>query len=176
MTWPRRCGGSAPLRDLMILLKYGRLGFTLATPAETQGEDKPQEHVRESALPPPPRRCSRTLPVGRPASATCTLQSQPPLTSWVLLTTSQEGGIKRETNSPPRSTCIESRAQAKGELQEGQRRVSDTMLRLRRKAEQQVLAQSNSCMCPISLALMREPVVAADGHTYERVEMKSGSG
>jgi hypothetical protein len=38
------------------------------------------------------------------------------------------------------------------------------------------LAQSNSCMCPISLALMREPVVAADGHTYERVEMKSGSG
>ncbi len=76
-----------------------------------------------------------------------------------------------------RGTCIEGQAQAEGELQEGKRSVSDAMLTgLRRKAEQQVLAQSNSCMCPISLALMREPVVAADGHTYERVEMKSGSG
>ena len=48
--------------------------------------------------------------------------------------------------------------------------MSDTTLR--REAEQQILAQSNSCMCPISLALMREPVVAADGHTYERVEIE----
>ena len=24
------------------------------------------------------------------------------------------------------------------------------------------------CMCPISRALLRDPVIAADGHTYER--------
>jgi len=43
---------------------------------------------------------------------------------------------------------------------------------LRREAEQLALARGNSCMCPISHALMREPVVAADGHFYERVEIE----
>ena len=43
-----------------------------------------------------------------------------------------------------RGTGIEGQAQAEGELQEEQRRVSDAMLR--RKAEQQVLARSLLCV------------------------------
>ena len=27
--------------------------------------------------------------------------------------------------------------------------------------------------CPISMEIMRDPVIAADGHTYERVEIES---
>jgi len=56
-------------------------------------------------------------------------------------------------------------------LQEGQRRVNDALLRP--DAERRVLQEndSGSFMCPIGHALMREPVVAADGHTYERTEI-----
>ena len=61
-------------------------------------------------------------------------------------------------------------AELQGEMQRAQRRVSDAMLRS--EAEQQFLAQSNSCMWPISHTLMRELVIAADGHTYERVEIE----
>jgi hypothetical protein len=68
-----------------------------------------------------------------------------------------------------RGTGIEGQAQAEGELQEEQQRVSDAMLRHK---DEQILAQSNSCMCPISHALMRDPVVAADGHTYKRIEIQ----
>ena len=54
-------------------------------------------------------------------------------------------------------------------LQEAQRRVSDVLLRP--EAEQRVVQENNSFMCPIGHALMREPVMAADGHTYERTEI-----
>ena len=54
-------------------------------------------------------------------------------------------------------------------LQEGQRRVSDALLRP--EAERRVLQENNSFMCPVGHALMREPVMAADGHTYERTEI-----
>ena len=54
-------------------------------------------------------------------------------------------------------------------LQEGQRRVNDALLRP--EAEQRVVQEHNSFVCPIGHALMREPVMAADGHTYERTEI-----
>ena len=54
-------------------------------------------------------------------------------------------------------------------LQEGQLRVNDALLRP--EAEQRVVQENNSFMCPIGHALMREPVMAADGHTYERTEI-----
>jgi len=47
--------------------------------------------------------------------------------------------------------------------------VSDALLRP--KAERHVLRENNSFMCPIGHALMREPVIAADRHTYERTEI-----
>jgi DNA repair exonuclease SbcCD ATPase subunit len=39
---------------------------------------------------------------------------------------------------------------------------------VRRAAESEVIAAQNEFMCPIGHDLMREPVSAADGHTYER--------
>jgi hypothetical protein len=39
---------------------------------------------------------------------------------------------------------------------------------VRRAAESNVVAAQNEFMCPIGHDLMREPVMAADGHTYER--------
>jgi hypothetical protein len=35
-----------------------------------------------------------------------------------------------------------------------------------------VASQTNSFLCPIGSELMREPVMAADGHTYERVRIE----
>jgi hypothetical protein len=71
--------------------------------------------------------------------------------------------------------CLEVQAleEQRGELQEGLRRVTDAMLR--HEAEQLVLAQGNSCMCPISHALMREPVVAETGIPTRESRLKSGS-
>jgi len=43
---------------------------------------------------------------------------------------------------------------------------------LRRKAEQMVADSVDSVLCPIGRALMREPVMATDGHTYERAEIE----
>ena len=56
------------------------------------------------------------------------------------------------------------------ELEEGLRRVRDA--ELRRAAEERVASQTNSFLCPIGCELMREPVMAADGHTYERVQIE----
>jgi len=56
------------------------------------------------------------------------------------------------------------------ELEEGLRRVRDA--ELRRAAEKRVASQTNSFLCPIGCELMREPVMAADGHTYERVQIE----
>ena len=52
------------------------------------------------------------------------------------------------------------------ELQDGLRRVRGEMRR--RKAAEHVASHSPSFLCPIGHELMRDPVVAADGHTYER--------
>ena len=48
--------------------------------------------------------------------------------------------------------------------------MSDALLRP--EAERRVLQGPNSCTCPVGLALMCEPVVAADGHTYEHNEIE----
>ena len=48
----------------------------------------------------------------------------------------------------------------------------DAML-LRRKAEALVLAKHPDYRCPISLALMRDPVVTDDGQSYERKEIEA---
>jgi len=42
----------------------------------------------------------------------------------------------------------------------------------RRAAESEVVAKQKSFMCPIGLDLMRDPVFAADGHTYDRVHIE----
>ena len=46
-------------------------------------------------------------------------------------------------------------------------------MQLRRKAEALVLAAHPDYACPISLAIMRNPVVAADGQSYERTEIEA---
>jgi hypothetical protein len=61
-------------------------------------------------------------------------------------------------------------AQLRTELEEGLRRVKDA--ELRRNAEERVASQTNSFLCPIGCELMRDPVMAADGHTYERVKIE----
>jgi hypothetical protein len=48
----------------------------------------------------------------------------------------------------------------------------DAML-LRRKAEALVLAKHPDYACPISLVIMRDPVVTDDGQSYERTEIEA---
>ena len=43
---------------------------------------------------------------------------------------------------------------------------------VRRAAEGEVIAAQNEFMCPIGHDLMREPVMAVDGHTYDRVNIE----
>jgi hypothetical protein len=57
------------------------------------------------------------------------------------------------------------------QIKEAKERV-DAML-LRRKAEARVLAKHPDYACPISLALMRDPVVTADGQSYEHKEIEA---
>ena len=42
-----------------------------------------------------------------------------------------------------------------------------------RKAEEAVAEGQNTFRCPIGLGLMKDPVVAADGHTYERDKIEA---
>lgn len=44
-------------------------------------------------------------------------------------------------------------------------------VKLLRRAEEEVVKSLDSCKCSIGHKLMRDPVVAADGHTYEREEI-----
>ncbi len=44
-------------------------------------------------------------------------------------------------------------------------------VKLLRKAEEEVVKSLDSCKCSIGHKLMRDPVVAADGHTYESAEI-----
>jgi len=53
---------------------------------------------------------------------------------------------------------------------DGIRRVKYMMMR--RKAEQLVAESVDGVLCPIGRMLMRDPVLAPDGHTYERVEIE----
>ena len=53
---------------------------------------------------------------------------------------------------------------------EAMRRVKYMILR--RKAEQMVADSVDGVLCPIGRALMREPMLATDGHTYERAEIE----
>jgi hypothetical protein len=46
-------------------------------------------------------------------------------------------------------------------------------MQLRRKAEDRVLAKHPDYRCPISLGIMRDPVVTADGQSYERTEIEA---
>jgi hypothetical protein len=46
-------------------------------------------------------------------------------------------------------------------------------MQLRRKAEERVLEAHPDYRCPISLALMRDPVVTDDGQSYEREEIEA---
>ena len=57
-------------------------------------------------------------------------------------------------------------AALRGELEEALARV-DAMAR-RRTAELAVAERMPSFLCPIGTTMMRDPVVAADGHSYER--------
>jgi hypothetical protein len=57
-------------------------------------------------------------------------------------------------------------AALRGELEEALARV-DAMAR-RRTAELVVAERMPSFLCPIGTTMMRDPVVAADGHSYER--------
>lgn len=43
---------------------------------------------------------------------------------------------------------------------------------VRRAAESEVVQKEKDFMCPIGLHLMREPVIAADGYTYDRVNIE----
>ena len=43
----------------------------------------------------------------------------------------------------------------------------------RRKAEEAVAEGQNTFRCPIGLGFMNDPVVAADGHTYERKQIEA---
>jgi hypothetical protein len=43
----------------------------------------------------------------------------------------------------------------------------------RRKAEEAVAECQNTFRCPIGLGFMKDPVVAADGHTYERKQIEA---
>lgn len=40
------------------------------------------------------------------------------------------------------------------------------------EVEEQLAKEHDSFLCPITLSLLRDPVVAADGHTYERTDME----
>ena len=46
-------------------------------------------------------------------------------------------------------------------------------MQLRRKAEALVLAKHPDYACPISLVIMRDPVVTDDGQSYERTEIEA---
>ncbi len=57
------------------------------------------------------------------------------------------------------------------DIEEAKKRVKATILR--RRAEDRVLAKNPDYKCPISLALMRDPVMADDGQSYERKEIEA---
>ena len=48
---------------------------------------------------------------------------------------------------------------------EAQQRVDDAILR--REVEEE-MPEGHSCVCPINQSVMNDPVMASDGHTYER--------
>ena len=61
---------------------------------------------------------------------------------------------------------VEELKQLKSAQEEGIRRVEEELGR--RAAEDAVAETSKYFVCPVSQALMKDPVQAADGHTYER--------
>jgi hypothetical protein len=65
-------------------------------------------------------------------------------------------------------------AALRGELEEALARL-DAMAR-RRAAERVVAERMPSFLCPIGATMMRDPVVAADGHSYERAAITKWMG
>jgi hypothetical protein len=61
--------------------------------------------------------------------------------------------------------------QLKSTIQKASERVQKALDR--RKAEEAVAEGQNTFRCPIGLGLMRDPVVAADGHSYERKNIEA---
>jgi sacsin len=51
-------------------------------------------------------------------------------------------------------------------LREAQRRVDDAILR--REVEEEMEEKPSSFTCPITMSLMKSPVIASDGHSYEK--------
>jgi len=56
-------------------------------------------------------------------------------------------------------------------IEEASKRVHEALER--REAEEAVAKAENSFCCPIGLDLMTDPVVAADGHTYQREKIQA---
>ena len=56
-------------------------------------------------------------------------------------------------------------------IQEASKLVQQALKR--RKAEEAVAEGQNTFRCPIGLGFMNDPVVAADGHTYERKQIEA---
>jgi len=56
-------------------------------------------------------------------------------------------------------------------IEEASKRVHEALER--REAEEAVAKAKNDYCCPIGLHLIKDPVVAADGHTYERVKIQA---
>ena len=61
-----------------------------------------------------------------------------------------------------------------GVVQKTARLLEQALVRVtvRRAAESEVAEEEKEFMCPIGHDLMREPVIAADGHTYDRVNIE----
>ena len=54
----------------------------------------------------------------------------------------------------------------KTDLEDMQRRLDDAILR--REVEEEIQEKPSSFICPITMSLMKSPVIASDGHSYER--------
>jgi len=54
----------------------------------------------------------------------------------------------------------------KTDLEDMQRRLDDAILR--REVEEEIQEKPSSFICPITMSLMKSPVMASDGHSYER--------
>ena len=54
----------------------------------------------------------------------------------------------------------------KTDLEDMQRRVDDAILR--REVEEEMQEEPSSFICPITMSLMINPVIASDGHSYEQ--------
>jgi len=70
-----------------------------------------------------------------------------------------------------RDLDVDKLEQLNNTIQEASKLVQQALKR--RKAEEAVAEGQNTFRCPIGLRLMKDPVVAADGHTYEREQIEA---